>query len=75
MTIASKHTIKNNAVKKFLIWIQKKGFKQWVFVFVVPSAVIGNWKENQALVGSTKDEKLITKGKVDIQQAVVALDM
>ena len=77
ITIAEKHSILNQAVKKFIDWIRKFNIVDLdvKFVFIVPTAIIDQWNQPQKLVKSGEKDYQKKGWVVSIDQYVVSLDI
>jgi hypothetical protein len=76
-TIAEKHSILNQPVKKFLEWIKKFNIAnlEVKFVFIVPSAIIEKLNQPQKLVKSGEKDYQKKGWVVSMDQYVVSLDI
>jgi hypothetical protein len=77
ITIAEKHSILNQPVKKFIEWIKKFNISDLSvkFVFIVPTAKINQWNQPQNLVKSGEKDYQKKAWMVEIDQYVVSLDI
>lgn len=76
ITIAKEHTIKNEAVRRFLEWMnQKQGKLSCTFVFVVPDTSICDWNVCQQLVSVGGGKMSDSSRQVAIRQYVIGVSI